>query len=35
VNKRISLSSGQHRLVVVAVDKYVGHASAVEHVNVR
>jgi hypothetical protein len=35
VNKRISLSPGQHRLVVVAVDKYVGHASAVEHVNVQ
>ena len=35
VNKRISLSPGQHRLVVVAVDKHVGHASAVEHVNVQ
>jgi len=35
MNKRISLSPGQHRLVVVAVDKYVGHSSAVEHVNVQ
>ena len=35
LNKRIPLSSGQHRLVVVAVDKYIGNASAVEHVNVQ
>ena len=35
LNKRISLSSGQHRLVVVAVDKYIGNSSAVESVNVQ
>jgi hypothetical protein len=35
LNKRISLSSGQHRLVVVAVDKHVGTSSAVEYVNVQ
>ncbi len=35
LNKRITLSAGQHRLVVVAVDKYVGTASTVETVNVK
>jgi hypothetical protein len=35
LNKRISLSSGQHRLVVVAVDEYIGSSSAVEYVNVQ
>ncbi|ABF41274.1 Integrin-like protein [Candidatus Koribacter versatilis Ellin345] len=33
--KKITLSAGRHRLVVVAVDKYVGTASAAEYVNVQ
>lgn len=35
MNKKITLSSGRHRLVVVAVDKYVGTASTAEYVNVQ
>jgi hypothetical protein len=35
LNKRITLSTGQHRLVVVAVDKYVGTSSTAETVNVK
>jgi hypothetical protein len=35
LSKRITLSAGRHRLVVVAVDKYVGSSSTVEYVNVQ
>ncbi len=35
LNKSITLSAGQHRLVVVAVDKYVGTSSTVENVTVK
>ena len=35
MNKRIAMTSGQHRITVVAVDKYVGSSSTVEYVNVQ
>lgn len=35
MNKKITLTAGRHRLVVVAVDKYVGTSSTVEYVNVQ
>lgn len=35
INKRIAMSAGRHRIAVVAVDKYVGHATAAVYVNVE
>ena len=35
MNKRIAMSAGTHRLVVVAVDKYTGSSSKVETINVQ
>jgi hypothetical protein len=35
LNKKLTLTTGKHRLAVVAVDKYVGTSSTVEYVNVQ
>ncbi|HEY3927517.1 MAG TPA: VCBS repeat-containing protein [Candidatus Koribacter sp.] len=35
MNKKFTLTTGRHRLVVVAVDKQVGTSSTVEYVNVQ
>jgi hypothetical protein len=35
LNKKITLSSGRHRIAVVAVDKHVGSSSSVRYVNVQ
>ncbi|ABF41275.1 Integrin-like protein [Candidatus Koribacter versatilis Ellin345] len=35
MNKRIPMTTGRHRVAVVAVDKYIGTSSTVEYVNVQ